>query len=69
MPKEASNFTDIKVLMTERSVPLRREMPLGDVMNMRSHWPFTVEDGVGAMGMPNADKQSLAHPGTGSFIS
>lgn len=69
MTKEASNFTDIKILMAERSFPLRRGMPLGEVMNRRSHWPFTVEDGGGAGEMPNADKLSLAHPGTGSFIS
>ena len=69
MPKEASNFTDTKILMAERSFPVRREMSLGDVMNMRSHWPFTVDDGSRAMGVPNADKQSLAHPGIGSFIS
>jgi len=69
MPKEASNFTDTKILMAERSFPLRRGMPLGDVMNRRSHWPFTVEEGGGDLEMPNADTQSLAHPGTGSFIS
>ncbi|MEO6319064.1 MAG: hypothetical protein ABIR56_00250 [Polaromonas sp.] len=69
MPKVASTFTDTRILLAQRGFPVRREISWRDVINMRSHWPFTVEDGGGARETPNADKQPLAHPGTVSFIS
>ena len=69
MRKEAFNFTDAPIRMTERSSAVRREMPLGNVLHRRSHWPFTVDDSASVMAMTNVDKPSLAHSGTGSFIS
>ena len=69
MRKEAFNFTDTPIRMAEGSSAVRREMPLGNVLHRRSHWPFTVDVSASAMAMTNADKPSLAQLGTGSFIS
>lgn len=69
MPRDNSNFTASKILVSVRNSPVRREVSLGDVMKMRSPWPFTVEGDCGTMSRPPADKQAFTHKEASSFIT
>ena len=69
MLKNSSSFTDSRALIALRPLPEKREVLVGRVAQLSSHWPFKVDGVRSAPGMPPAESRLAAHPERSSFIT